>query len=83
MRDNTWVGPRDSCWAHACVCVCVQGFEGDLKWWDVTFWAERLREAKYSLNEEELRPYFALPNVSVVAHIRTHTHTHLASLMPV
>lgn len=42
----------------------MQGFADDLKWWDVTFWAERLREAKYELNEEELRPYFALPNVS-------------------
>jgi oligopeptidase A len=35
----------------------------DLKHWDVTFWAERLREAKYSINDEELRPYFALPSV--------------------
>lgn len=34
---------------------------GDLKHWDVTFWAERLREVKFQLKEEELRPYFALP----------------------
>ncbi|KAJ9507608.1 hypothetical protein QJQ45_019220 [Haematococcus lacustris] len=41
-----------------------QGFpEAQLKWWDMSFWAERLREARYSLNEEELRPYFALPSV--------------------
>jgi oligopeptidase A len=31
--------------------------------WDVAFWAERLREAKYDLKDEELRPYFALPAV--------------------
>lgn len=31
--------------------------------WDITFWAERLREARYNINEEELRPYFALPDV--------------------
>ncbi|KAJ3672313.1 hypothetical protein LUZ60_007034 [Juncus effusus] len=31
--------------------------------WDVTFWSERLRETKYDINEEELRPYFALPKV--------------------
>ena len=31
--------------------------------WDVGFWAERLREAKYSISDEQLRPYFALPNV--------------------
>jgi len=37
--------------------------EGGLKHWDVTFWAERLKEAQYDLKEEELRPYFALPAV--------------------
>lgn len=31
--------------------------------WDIPFWAERLRESKYSISDEELRPYFALPNV--------------------
>jgi len=41
-----------------------QGFaEPSLKWWDVSFWAERLREARYDLNEEALRPYFSLPKV--------------------
>ena len=41
-----------------------QGFEGvDLLWWDFPFYAERLREAKYDINEEALRPYFALPSV--------------------
>ena len=41
----------------------AQGFEDELKLWDVTYWAERLKEAKYSISDEELRPYFALPNV--------------------
>lgn len=40
-----------------------QGFEGKLRHWDVTFWAERLREARYQLTDEQLRPYFALPIV--------------------
>ena len=31
--------------------------------WDVGFWAERLREQRYSYTDEELRPYFALPRV--------------------
>ncbi|KAL8160232.1 hypothetical protein V2J09_001769 [Rumex salicifolius] len=35
----------------------------DLTLWDITFWSERLRESKYDINEEELRPYFSLPNV--------------------
>jgi len=31
--------------------------------WDVTYWSERLKEKKFDLTEEELRPYFALPLV--------------------
>ena len=36
---------------------------GELMQWDTSFWAERLREAKYELKEEDLRPYFQLPAV--------------------
>jgi oligopeptidase A len=35
----------------------------DLTHWDTAFWAERIREEKYGLNDEELRPYFPLPQV--------------------
>ncbi|XP_039123031.1 probable cytosolic oligopeptidase A [Dioscorea cayenensis subsp. rotundata] len=35
----------------------------ELTHWDITFWSERLRESKYDINEEELRPYFSLPKV--------------------
>jgi len=35
----------------------------ELKPWDIGFWAERLREERYSYTDEELRPYFALPQV--------------------
>ncbi|KAJ4840424.1 hypothetical protein Tsubulata_009264 [Turnera subulata] len=35
----------------------------DLTHWDLSFWAERLRESKYDINEEELRPFFSLPKV--------------------
>lgn len=31
--------------------------------WDTTFWSERLKESKFDLKEEELRPYFAMPSV--------------------
>ena len=40
-----------------------QGHEGALAHWDISFWAERLREAKYSFTDEELRPYFSLERV--------------------
>lgn len=35
----------------------------DLKPWDTGYAAEKLRERKYALNEEELKPYFPLPSV--------------------
>ena len=31
--------------------------------WDTTFWSERLKERKFDMTAEQLRPYFALPNV--------------------
>lgn len=35
----------------------------DLKQWDVSFWAERLREERYEYSDEEVRPYFPFPKV--------------------
>ncbi|MBW4675006.1 MAG: M3 family metallopeptidase [Desmonostoc geniculatum HA4340-LM1] len=35
----------------------------NLKHWDISFWAERQREAKFAFTAEELRPYFPLPQV--------------------
>ena len=35
----------------------------DLKHWDLAYWSERLREAKFDFNAEELRPYFPLEQV--------------------
>ncbi|PKM23193.1 MAG: oligopeptidase A [Gammaproteobacteria bacterium HGW-Gammaproteobacteria-14] len=35
----------------------------DLQPWDLTFWSERLREARFSISEEELRPWFPAERV--------------------
>ena len=41
-----------------------KGFtEEKLELWDVPFWSERQSEQIFGFEEEELRPYFALPNV--------------------
>ncbi len=39
-----------------------QGAE-DLQPWDIGFWSERLREERYSISEEELRPWFPADTV--------------------
>lgn len=40
-----------------------RGYTQALKHWDISYWAERQREAKFNFTEEELRPYFPLPQV--------------------
>ncbi len=35
----------------------------NLQHWDISFWSERQREAKFAFTAEELRPYFPLPQV--------------------
>ena len=39
------------------------GAEGLLKAWEVAYWAERLRQARYDFDEEALRPYFPMERV--------------------
>ena len=39
------------------------GHEGPLAHWDLAFWAERLREQRFSFTDEQLRPYFSLDRV--------------------
>jgi peptidyl-dipeptidase Dcp len=41
----------------------AEGKGEKLEAWDWWFYAEKLRKAKYDLDEEQLRPYFKLDNV--------------------
>jgi oligopeptidase A len=43
----------------------LKAFSGNnnLKHWDLSYWSEKQREAKFAFNEEELRPYFPFPQV--------------------
>lgn len=44
----------------------------DIQPWDFAYFSEKLKEQKYSFNEEDLRPYFKLENVvdGVFAHAK-------------
>lgn len=46
-------------------CAARQGAAEaeDLQPWDVSFWAETLRQEKFALDSEALRPWFPLPQV--------------------
>jgi peptidyl-dipeptidase Dcp len=39
------------------------GGPSQVEWWDFAYYAEKLKERKYSFDEESLRPYFKLENV--------------------
>ena len=39
------------------------GFEGSMMPWDFSYWSEKFRDEKYSLNDELLKPYFELNSV--------------------
>jgi oligopeptidase A len=41
----------------------ARGASYELLNWDVSYFAERMREERYAYSEEELRPYFPLPRV--------------------
>lgn len=39
------------------------GFQGDLQRWDWTYYSNKLKQEKYDLDDEMLKPYFKLENV--------------------
>ncbi|WP_423129630.1 M3 family metallopeptidase [Gaoshiqia sp. Z1-71] len=39
------------------------GFKGKIQRWDWTYYSEKLKNARYGFNEEEVKPYFKLENV--------------------
>ena len=44
------------------------GFEdSELRSWDFSYWSEKYREARYNLNEEQLKPYFRLESCIAAA----------------
>ena len=41
----------------------TSGAEGPMQLWDISYFAEKMRAQQMDFNEEELRPYFPLPQV--------------------
>ena len=37
--------------------------EPDLQAWDISYFGEKLKQARYAISQEELRPYFPMPKV--------------------
>ena len=44
-----------------------EGFKGAIEPWDYRFYAEKVRKAKYDLDESEIKPYFELQNMTKAA----------------
>ena len=40
------------------------GFEGELMPWDWGYYNEKFKEAKYAINDEQIKPYLKLENVT-------------------
>ncbi len=40
-----------------------KGFVGDIQRWDWAYWSEKLKNEKYSINQEMVKPYFQLEKV--------------------
>ena len=58
----------------------LQQFAGrSLEAWDIAFYSERLQEERYSISQEELRPWFPLPRVldGLFAVIATTVRRHI------
>ena len=41
----------------------AQGFEGDVMPWDWSYYAEKYKNEKYALSDEQVKPYFELEKV--------------------
>jgi len=47
--------------------MAAEGQTGEIESWDWRFWAEKVRRAKYALDDAEVKPYFELGRVALAA----------------
>lgn len=47
--------------------AAAEGFSGPIEPWDYLYYAEKVRTARYAVNQDELKPYFELNNMIAAA----------------
>ena len=62
LRESSWISGREDL-LDVQLFAARAGFKEPFMPWDYAFWTERLREERYHLSEEEMKPYFQLPKV--------------------
>lgn len=63
LLEELWTPAIELAKSEMVQMQALPGAPKDFESWDWWYWAERLRKAKYDLDEEALRPYFSLPKV--------------------
>jgi oligopeptidase A len=62
LAKRTQMGAKKE-WLELCEFAQKNQGIGDVQSWDVTFVSEKLKEVKYAISQEMLRPYFPAPTV--------------------
>ena len=62
LRDASWITGREDL-LEVQLFAAKAGFREPFMPWDFRYWSERLKEERYHLSEEEIKPYFQLPKV--------------------
>lgn len=59
LRDASWIAGREDL-LEAQLFASKNGFREPMMPWDFYYWSERLKENRYHLSEEKIKPYFPL-----------------------
>ena len=66
LLDNVWARALPAFERERAMLAEVMRSEGvthDIEPWDWRYWAEKVRVQRFALDESEIKPYFALPNM--------------------
>ena len=66
LLDEVWTRSKAALEKEATMLQAVRaarGLHGEIAPWDWRYWAEQVRRERYALDDAELKPYFALPQM--------------------